>query len=254
MRAAGPRRGGSIPLAALAAVAVITVGIAAEAIWPAADALSARGERVVVGRSVEGRAIRALRVGDPEAERVALVVGVIHGDERAGFGITREVRRLGAGIDAQVWVIDSLNPDGARARTRRNAHGVDLNRNFPYRWRGGVPQSSGYYPGPRAASEPETRAAMDFIREIDPDVSVWYHQPWGAVLACRGRPQIAARYAKLAQMGTSCRGRGLPGTAINWTRARLGSEAFVVELAAGGISGKAARRHARAVAAIAEAG
>ena len=52
---------------------------------------------------------------------------------------------------------------------------------------------------------------MDFIRRIDPDVSVWYHQPWGAVLACRGRPAIAARYAKLVRMGTSCRGNGLPG-------------------------------------------
>ena len=213
---------------------------------------AAPNERRVIGRSVDGRAIRAVRVGDPAADRVALVVGVIHGDERAGLAVTRELRALGPAIDAQVWVIDSLNPDGARARTRRNSRGVDLNRNFPYRWRGGVPRSSGYYPGPRAASEPETRAAMDFIREIDPDISVWYHQPWGAVLACRGRPAIAARYAKLAKMGTSCRGRGLHGTAISWEKAALGSDAFVVELAAGRISGASARRHARAAATIAE--
>jgi hypothetical protein len=95
---------------------------------------------------------------------------------------------------------------------------------------------------------------MDFIRSIDPDVSVWYHQPWGAVLACRGRPPIAARYAKLVKMRASCRGNNLPGTAISWTNATLGGQAFVVELKAGGISGKAARRHARAAAAIAEEG
>lgn len=216
----------------------------------------AAAEPTVIGRSVEGRAIRAVRVGDPEAETVVLVVGVIHGDERAGLKITRELRRLGAGIDdAQVWMIDSLNPDGARARSRRNAHGVDLNRNFPHRWRGGIPQSSGYYPGPRAASEPETRAAMEFIAAVDPDLSVWFHQPWGAVLACRGRPAIAMRYAKLSGMTTSCRGRGLPGTAIGWENARRpDSTAFVVELAPGAIGKRAARRHARAIETVAEQG
>ena len=249
------RRAGLTRVAALAAVGVAACAAGADALWPPSGASATDpGERRVIGRSVDGRAIRAVRVGDPAAERVALAVGVIHGDERAGHAITRELRRLGSEIDAQVWVIDNLNPDGARARMRRNAHGVDLNRNFPHRWRGGVPESSGYYPGPRAASEPETRAAMDFIREIDPDISVWYHQPWGAVLACRGRPAVAARYAKLVKMGTSCRGNGLPGTAISWTNAELGGSAFVVELKAGSISGRAARRHARAAATVAEGG
>ncbi len=127
-------------VAVLAAAAVAAFAVAADALWPAGASTTDSGERRVIGRSVDGRAIRAVRVGDPAAERVALAVGVIHGDERAGLAITRELRRLGSGIDAQVWVIDSLNPDGARARTRRNANGVDLNRNFPYRWRGGVPQ------------------------------------------------------------------------------------------------------------------
>lgn len=211
-------------------------------------------EPTVIGHSVQGRPIRAVQVGDPEAERVVLVVGVIHGDERAGLRIARELRRLGPGIDdAQVWVIDSLNPDGAHARERSNAHSVDLNRNFPHRWRAGVPRSSGYYPGPSAGSEPETKAAMDFIERIDPDLSIWYHQPWGAVLACEGRPSIAARYAKLSGMSTSCRGKGLPGTAIGWENASMpGSASFVVELRAGAIGERAARRQARAAATVAE--
>src|SRR6185295_7377990 len=62
----------------------------------------------------------------------------------------------------------------------------------------------------------ETRAVMGFVRQIQPDVSIWYHQPWGAVLACHGAPQLAAEYAKLVGMGTSCRGKGLRGTAITW--------------------------------------
>jgi protein MpaA len=248
--------------AALAAAAVLAAAGATGGGTPpaggAAEADAARAlangaaSRIVIGRSVRGRAIVARRFGDPDAERVGLVVGVVHGDERAGLRVTERLRkdedRLG---ESQVWLIDSLNPDGARVRMRKNARGVDLNRNFPFRWRGGVPRSSGYYPGPRPASEPETRAVMRFIEAVQPDVSVWYHQPWGAVLACRGRPDLAVRYARLAGMRTSCRGRGLRGTAISWQNETVpGSTAFVVEFPAGGVSAGAARTHARAAATI----
>jgi protein MpaA len=207
---------------------------------------------------VDHRAINAVQVGDPAGARVALVVGVIHGDERAGLRVIEAVKRRAAANAAalagtQLWVIPTVNPDGQRAHTRKNAHGVDLNRNFPYRWHRDVPHSNGYYPGPRPASEPETRAVMAFVRRIQPDLSIWYHQPWGAVLACRGRPPIAAEYAKLVGMHTSCRGKGLHGTAITWeTHAIPGSAAFVVELPPGGISGRSADRQAGAALTVAE--
>jgi murein peptide amidase A len=221
-----------------------------------ADTDDAAPASQVIGRSVKGRAIVATRYGDASSDRVALVVGVIHGDEQAGLRIADILRRIGSGIEgAQLWVIRTVNPDGMRADTRKNAHAVDLNRNFPYRWRGGIPTSSGYYPGPRPASEPETRAVMDFIERIQPDVSIWYHQPWGAVLACHGRPQLAAHYAKLVGMRTSCRGKGLRGTAISWEMHTLpGSTAFVVEFPAGKIRASVAQRNARAALTIAESG
>jgi murein peptide amidase A len=225
---------------------VALAGIAALLAAPAAGA-----ETRVIGHSVEGREIVAERIGDPAASRVALAVGVIHGDETAGLKVTAALRRAAPFDGVQLWVIDRLNPDGALAGTRKNAHGVDLNRNFPHRWRGGVPRGSGYYPGPSPASEPETRAAIDFISEIKPDVSLWYHQPWGAVLACKGKPKLAARYAKLVKMRGSCRGKRLRGTAIGWQNATQPGLAFVVEFGAGSISQRTARRHARAVGMIA---
>jgi protein MpaA len=215
-------------------------------------------ERVLVGKSVQKRAITAVQVGDPAGTRIALVVGLIHGDEHAGLRIIDAVKRAAAqdsaGLEGtQLWVIDTVNPDGQRAHTRKNAHGVDLNRNFPYRWRDDVPHSNGYYPGPKPASEPETRAVMAFVQRIQPDLSIWYHQPWEAVLACRGRPPIAAEYAKLVGMRTSCRGKGLHGTAITWeTHAFPGSAAFVVEMPPGKISGGSADRQARAALTVAE--
>jgi murein peptide amidase A len=245
-------------LAAGLALAALAAGFAGGGVG-ATPSAGVASERLVIGKSVRGKPIKAVQIGDPTGEQVVLVVGVIHGDERAGLRIIDAIR--GRVSDpktlqgTQLWLIPSVNPDGMRMRTRKNARGVDLNRNFPFRWRGGVPPSSGYYPGPRPASEPETKAVMGFARRAQPDLSVWYHQPWGAVLACRGRPQIGAEYANLVGMRTSCRGKGLRGTAISWeTHAFPGSTAFVVELGAGGISGRGADRHARAVLSVAESG
>lgn len=246
-----------LSLPAALALAAVAAGISGGG--AAADqSASAATHREVLGRSVQKRAITAVQVGDPAGTRVALVVGVIHGDERAGLRIVREIKRQGAAhpgalAGTQLWAIDTVNPDGLRAHTRKNSRGVDLNRNFPYRWRGNLPHSSGYYPGPRPASEPETRALMTFVRRIQPDLSIWYHQPWGAVLACRGNPQVAVEYARLVGMRTSCRGAGLRGTAVSWeTDVVSGSAAFVVEMPPGGTSGRSASRQARAALTVAE--
>ena len=218
----------------------------------AAGAFPATVGSVLVGRSVRGRPIVAHRVGDACAARKALVVGVIHGDEAAGLGVTRALRSTGGPPGVDLWVIDSINPDGWRRGARRNAHGVDLNRNFPTAWRSGQPPGSGYYPGPRPLSEPESRGVQRFVLRLRPAVSIWYHQPWGAVLVpCRGGA-IQVRYARLSGLGFQrCRGANLPGTAIRWENATIrGSTAFVVEFPAGRISPRVIGRHARAAAAV----
>jgi protein MpaA len=244
-------------LAAGLGLAVLAAAVAGGGASAAPSGTSA-AQREVLGRSVQKRTITAMQVGDPAASRVALAVGVIHGDERAGLSIIRAIKRQAREHAAQLagtqlWAIATVNPDGLRGHTRKNSHGVDLNRNFPYRWRGNVPHSSGYYPGPRPASEPETRAVMTFVRKIRPDLSIWYHQPWGAVLACHGSPQIGVEYANLVGMRTSCRGAGLRGTAISWeTDAIHGSTAFVVEMPPGGINGRTTTRQARAALTVAE--
>ena len=113
----------------------------------------------------------------------------MHGDERGGLAVTRELRRQWAarlrGVD--LWVVDSFNPDGLRRGTRQNARGVDLNRNFPYRWRANGRRGSRYWGGPKPLSEPESRAIRRLVLQLRPAVTVWYHQPWGAVLACGRR-------------------------------------------------------------------
>jgi protein MpaA len=237
---------GSMGLALAATLAALS---AAGLVGGAAD----DGRRSQFGQSVRGETLKAQRLGDRSAERTALVVGSIHGDEPAGHRVIEALRRRSDRIeDVDLWSVRTVNPDGARANTRRNARGVDLNRNFPYRWRGGVPPSSGYYPGPHALSEPESRAVVRLIRRVEPAVTIWYHQPWGAVLLpCRGPAPLERRYARIARFPTDrCRAKGLRGTATSWQEHRVGGQAFVVELDAGPLSGSAAHRHARAAAAV----
>ena len=33
-----------------------------------------------------------------------------------------------------LWVVPVYNPDGLARHTRKNAHGVDPNRNYPFKW------------------------------------------------------------------------------------------------------------------------
>ena len=207
--------------------------------------------RETIGRSVSGRAIVAVAVGDPEAKTKVLVVGCIHGNEAAGIAIALRLERMIPPEDVQLWIIPDLNPDGHAANTRQNAHGVDLNRNWPTGWhshRGGPFDS-----GPRPLSELETRAAHRLILRIHPDVSVWYHQHLRLVDESGGEVWIERRYAQL--VGLPARRLSLlPGTAVRWENARIsGSTAFVVELPAGRLSNAAVARYARAVRVISSA-
>lgn len=103
----------------------------------------------LLGSSVDGRRIVAHELGDPAAARKVLVVGCLHGNECAGIAVLDRLRRLGPLEGVDLWLVPDANPDGHAAGTRQNARGVDLNRNFPHRWRrlGGA-YYSGREPGP----------------------------------------------------------------------------------------------------------
>jgi protein MpaA len=175
-------------------------------------------ERERLGDSVGGRPIRVVHRGDPDEIRV-LVVGCIHGDECAGVRIARRLRTGGPRGFLDLWIVPTLNPDGRAAHTRQNARGVDLNRNFPYRWRRG-PRGR-YYPGRR-------------------------HQPLKFVDAS-GDVRLERRYARLVGLPLVHLER-LHGTATSWQKHVLrGTEAFVVELPGGPLPPRRARVFARAV-------
>src|SRR4051812_13572069 len=79
----------------------------------------ASARTVLLGRSLEGRPIQAVEVGNRSGTRV-LVVGCIHGDEIAGISIADALAHL-APRDLDLWIVPDLNPDGVAAGTRQNA-------------------------------------------------------------------------------------------------------------------------------------
>ena len=174
-----------------------------------------------------------------------LVVGCIHGDECAGIGIANRLLAGGPRPFVDLWVVKTLNPDGRDAGTRQNSRGVDLNRNFPFGWRPGP--HGRYYPGRRPLSERESRIATRLIDRIEPDITIWFHQPLALVDRSGGDVRIQRRYARLVGLPLVQLGR-LHGTATSWqNHTHRGSTAFVVELPGGPLRPRDARRFAKSV-------
>jgi hypothetical protein len=155
--------------------------------------------RFSIGKSYQGRDLRAVKVSDnvavDEPEPEVLFDGGTHADEHMGVEMTLKVLHWlvdGYGTDPritsivdyhEVWIVFMVNPDGAEYDIsggkfhlwRKNRQptpgttsiGTDLNRNYGYKWGGGGNTSSNpaaiTYRGPSAFSAPETRAMRDFL-------------------------------------------------------------------------------------------
>jgi murein peptide amidase A len=202
---------------------------------------------VQLGNSAQGRAIDAVELGDPHAARKVLVVGCIHGNECAGVAIVRRLEQATPPKGVDLWLVESLNPDGRAAGTRVNARGVDLNRNFPAGWQrlGGVFDS-----GARPLSEPESRIAYRLVIRLRPAVSIWFHQHLTLVDGSGGDAALERRFARLVGLPFVALPR-FPGSVTTWENQTLpGTSAFVVELPAGPLAPAQAARFAAAVLAV----
>jgi protein MpaA len=183
-----------------------------------------------------------------------LIIGVIHGNEAAGVAVTEDLLDLPVPDGVDLWIVESMNPDGQLANRRTNANLVDLNRNFPEGWAPLGEPGNGQYAGTGPASEPETQAIVSFIDEIEPMLVIWYHQDLYRIAPAKGRAgEIRQRYADLTGLPVvPITGGTYTGTAAGWARAALpeGGVAFIVELGPT-LSADEAAVHAAAVLTIA---
>lgn len=219
--------------------------------WAAADEASAVASirrTVTLGRSVQGRPITAVELGNPHAARRVLVVGCVHGDEPAGVPVADALSAGPGPAGADLWVVPSFNPDGMAAGTRGNAHGVDLNRNFPGGWRPGEASGSIYFPGagPLSEPEPESVLAARLVRRVRPTVAIWFHQHMAVVDASEGPKKVERSFAR--DVGLPLRVlTDYPGSVTGWENTVVRDSAFVVELPVGWLSAPAVRRYVDAV-------
>jgi len=129
--------------------------------------------KLLVGKSVQGRNITAIVLG--KGNRNIIIDGCLHGDERTGAFASLRVAELlidfyrsssswnAKLMQNRIIIIPVMNPDGFVVPNRRNANGVDLNRNFP-------PYGN--------ASEPETRALMNLMGNYTPEIYINMHEGW----------------------------------------------------------------------------
>lgn len=207
-----------------------------------------------IGYSLEGRPIIAERIGAAGGRKV-LVIGVIHGNEDAGTQIVDELRQRAIDERVELWLIESMNPDGVARQDRHNSNEVDLNRNFPYRWGPIGSPGSSQYAGTGPASEPETQAIVQFITLLRPDIAIWYHQDANLIIPSTGRDgRVRARYAALTALpiASCCGGGGIyTGIAGTWASYELKKTSdavpFIVELPGGVLSAAQVDAHATAV-------
>ena len=195
---------------------------------PGVDAPACRASGLVpgAGRSVHGVPLWSNDVlpasGAPRFK--VLLLGGIHGDELASVTLAFDWIARSHGVQAAAmphpsktarasianvaWrFVPLLNPDGLlhSPSTRVNAHGVDLNRNFPTAdwerdaqpyWIKRTRKDPRRFPGLKPLSEPESRWLLEQIDQFHPDLIVSVHAPYG-LLDFDGPPPAPRRLGSL---------------------------------------------------------
>lgn len=139
-----------------------------------------------IGTSGEGRQLKVLHLSSGSGRPAIFVDGGMHAREwispaTATLLAKQLVEKKSSTLAKwDIYILPLVNPDGYEysrtkdrlwRKTRSNpgrgrCAGVDLNRNFGFKWGGkgsSGKQCSEVYRGPRAFSEPESRAVRDFI-------------------------------------------------------------------------------------------
>ncbi len=132
---------------------------------------------IELGRSVKGVPLTLEVFGDGP-DRI-LIFGGIHGSEPTSAALaTKLADHLRVNWDLfagkTIAILAEANPDGLARRSRTNANGVDLNRNFPAKnWRRS--RRGGRQYGSTPASEPESRAVIQAVELVRPHRIVAIH-------------------------------------------------------------------------------
>ena len=144
------------------------------------------------GLSAEGLPILAYSFGRV-GPRI-LILGGVHGDEPEGnyiaLGLLRKWMK-GFTYRLRVCLVPCFNMEGSLLCERLNGHQVDLNRNLPTKtWKSKAAKKR-YSPGPAPASEPESKALVEWIDTNKPGLIISLHS-WNPMINTNGDCQPEA--------------------------------------------------------------
>lgn len=237
-----------------------------------------------IGDSLEKRNIYAMKISDnvalEEDEAEVLFLGCHHAREwisvevpfllgrylAENYATDPDIKRL---VDqSEIWIVPLVNPDGLeytihvyrywrknRRDNGKNNFGVDINRNYGYKWGidnagSSLNPASEVYRGTAAFSEPETRAVRDLFLSKDFQAMISFHSfsqvilyPWGYTklpsdkdaqmkeIAAEMSAKIQAVNGRLYDYGQSGTSLYLTnGDVTDWTFAMTGIPSYTIEL------------------------
>ena len=226
-------------------------------------------EKRIIGKSVFGRNIYAVKIGD--GNPIGMAVYAIHGREyiTAELACCHYLNGLYKNTGS-LWLIPLCNPDGALLSQcgvssiigaenekrlleingggdfslwKANGRGVDLNVNFDARWGKGEKNvrevGSENYIGAYPFSEPETQALKSFTLKINPNYTVSYHTKGEEIYWYFYQPMaLCGRDKKLALTLSESTGyplayaKGSVGGYKDWCIQKLKIPSFTVEAGA----------------------
>jgi len=154
-----------------------------------ADAYPGFASYETIGQTVQNRSIIMFKIGNPRGDRL-LFDGAIHGDESLGGELlysyakwlltSNDTLAEEALEHCYTLLIPAFDTDNYNI-WRKNANGVNLNRNFATDWEhaGSPDPSSGDYRGVAPLSEPETQAVYGVFQNYRPKFYVNLHHGGG---------------------------------------------------------------------------
>jgi|WetSurMetagenome_2_1015567.scaffolds.fasta_scaffold00443_20 carboxypeptidase T len=241
-----------------------------------------------IGKTYEGRDLWMVKLSDnvnqEEVEPGVLFMGAHHGNEKPSYEVclffiqymveqyeNNSLPEIRSTINStQIYVIPMVNPDGVEAGTRKNLEpnrgsfgykteitsvGVDLNRNYGYRWlrffllaplyigSTSVFDNNDAYRGQRPFSENETQAIRQFMDTHKITISISYHTygelilfPWGyTILPAKDKPVFVSIGENISNINDYHYDQSVNlyptiGDASDWMYGTYGVLAYTIEL------------------------